>query len=200
VAFSAIGTDDNTDEQVDVSAILSADNLYTVHPQFWIFNRWSGGGNKAIRFGIRQNNMLILDVNRLTAPLDNNNFTYRWDLSVSAGQYHALRLTSRTLGSDVYTDGYAHFNLTSLSTLSWTRIFTLGHFNGQSTVNIAIHALGWPFGGYTASGNLNGLTTPCVQGKSGVGFSDGRGGYWGANAETCPFFTRDWQVFLGRSE
>jgi len=139
----------------------------------FLVNRWPGAGSSGIRTGFVGPNILVTDINRVTAGGLSSTTTYvagsMTFTGLTRGMFHALRQDTYTYGQDVYTTVWAHLNLTDYAALAWTKMYTIQHKNGQTTTTLAQHYGGGYFSGVYAAGTTNGLATPAQSGSCGFG-------------------------------
>jgi hypothetical protein len=155
-------------DSVDTSVIFAHSYIET-SVKVYLLQRWAeGASTSGIRLGFGNDNSLYLDVNR---ALDGgfNNYALRMNFSgLTHNMFHGIRLSTRTIGQDVYMTAWAHLDLTNLNDLTWTKMFTVQHLTGTSTVQYAQHYSGGYFSDINV-GSMNGLTVPCASGRSGIG-------------------------------
>lgn len=178
--FLPVAIPSGCEDAVDTELIVAQNYFTSDHSLGGVFllHRWAeGASNSGIRFGFSGTNYLVVDVNQVQQKaLGNSTYALRFNLSgMTDGRFHALRLTTRTLGDDVYTTGWVHFNLADRLAVNWTKLFTLYHRNNSSDVEYVQHYSGSPISG-VAVGDLNGLTAPCRSGRSGWCFAARIGG------------------------
>ena len=164
-----------SDEAVDTSMIVSGNWRY-LYAQCYLIQRWAGGtSSEGIRLGFQEPNILSFDINRVTDggmlgystnPATHALFIYL--TGMTAEMFHGIRLSTRTVARDTYTTIYAHFNLTDLNDLTWTKLFTVLHMYGSNDALIAQHYTGSPITSIHV-GYMGGLTVPRLAGFSGFG-------------------------------
>jgi len=115
---------------------------------------------------------LIFDVNRCVNDIHPTNYALRFNLTgISSNQFHALRLVTQTLGTSTFSTGYIHLNLSDPDDVTWTKLFTVAHLYGVSTVAYAQYFSGSPITSVDV-GSMNGLTVPVLSGYNGFGVGE----------------------------
>lgn len=187
-----------SDEAVDTAIVFSGDYFITntQSGSLYLLHRWAGGASDSgIRLGFGGANSLILDVNRVqSGAVNEDTYALRYNTTgLSLTQFHGIRMMTRTVDKDVYISVWAHFNISDLNTFAWTKLFTVWHRYGSSSVLYVPLYTGAPFASF-AVGNMNGLTTPCVAGRS--GFALGRRSDAGSGYGTLAFI-KNFGAYLG---